>query len=71
MQENESIMVVQCELKILSLGITSASLSKPHDAKQLPLWRNFQSAPSTIKVSYILNHTREIIDWNKKKYETL
>ena len=61
MQEKESIMVVRCELKILSLGITvqhhSASLvmpnSYPHD-------RIFNLQLTTIKDSYILTHGTRI-----------
>ena len=36
MHDKESIMVVKCKLKILSLEITSASLGKPCYAEQLP-----------------------------------
>ena len=43
MQEKESVMVVRCELKISFIrNNCSASLGKPHDAKQL---QNFQSTP--------------------------
>ena len=55
MQEKESIMVVRCELKILSSWDNcSASRCKPRDDKQLPSCGNFQSAPvlTTIKDSY-------------------
>ena len=61
MQEKESIMVVQCELKILSLGITvwhhSASLemtnSYPNDGI-------FNLHLTTIKESYIIGLLRKM-----------
>ena len=47
MQVKESKIVAQCRLKIPSLRITSASLSKPHDAEQLTL----VSEPLNVKTS--------------------
>ena len=57
MQEKESIMVVRCELKIPSLGITvrhhSASLVLPN-SYMYPRDRIFNQHLTTIKDSYIL-----------------
>ena len=55
MQEKESIMIVQCKLKIMSLGITvrihSASLSMP---KSYPCDGIFNPHLTTIKYFYMV-----------------
>ena len=58
MQENESVMIVQCELKIPSLGITVwhhlASLVMPNS---YPCYETFNHHLTTIKDSYSLKYT--------------
>ena len=69
MQKKESIMVVWCELKIPSLGITirhnSASLMMP---KGYPHDRIFSQHLTTIKDSYILMvYIKEFLEKKKKR----
>ena len=68
MQEKESIMVVRCELKILSLRITvrhhSASLVMPNS---YPRDENSNPHLRTIKDSYNLN--RPVVDNHSKAHE--
>ena len=47
------LMLFSASLKFCLSDKCAASLGKPHDAEQLPMWQNFQSAP----------HNQYIVKW--------